>query len=109
MLGDEPDEKDFDQWLGYMAMGPLSGWFLTGSVISSAVETMASGRKSFYGNEFIPASSALGDVQSAAMVLVNLAEQDEEGVKKELDRILKSNAPIYRDVKKAAENYFGDD
>jgi len=104
-LGEAPDEEDFMNWIQFMMVGPFSGWFLGGTFISAGVEAAMTGRYNPFGNSLVPAAGLTKDLASTVFLMKGMLTAEPDEILKELDRLFKSNAPLYRDLKKAIVNW----
>lgn len=107
ILGDEPEEDEWKDWLTYAVVGPFSSWFVAGSIIEPMVNTFFSGNKGFRGDSFVPASSIITDAKSLSMGVHELIiNGDWDEAMDEFKNVLKSNVPAYRDLKKMMKERF---
>jgi hypothetical protein len=104
LLGDMPDDKDWQRLLASTAAGPTGGIFIVGAALEAAINGVSTGDTG-YGNQLIPLAGILDDAQTAAAIANQLMLGDPEEALDALDRLLRSNLPPYRDVSKAVENY----
>lgn len=110
ILGQEPDEDEWKQWVTYALVGPFSSWFVAGSIIEPFVNSMITGEsQNWMGDSFVPASSIIKDFRHlGAMIHEGVHLEWGEAVD-EFKKIAASNAPAYRDLRKFMKNRYGKD
>ena len=105
LLGEAPDEKDFMQLLESIIVGPWSGVLVVGAIQEGLLHGLMTGESGFGGGDLIPIAALATDAQTVGAAVNAALYGDWEEVFKELDKILKGVAPVYRDASKAIKNY----
>jgi hypothetical protein len=103
LLGDEPDEEDWHRLMLSVLSGPFAGIVIFGTVIEAVIEGGLTG-SSGYGHTLVPAAGIVSDAQALGALIYNLIE-DPDAALEDLDRLLRANQALYRDISKAVENY----